>query len=202
MSFISKILISSDFEMIKEKIQEEYKESILKFIPKTVANEFLMDDAKEVQKESFLAENKEKIIVIMANSFKNEAQNFLLKLFEEPPKNIKFLLVCPSKNLLLPTVRSRFIIEKHKTQKNDLKFDLDIQNLDLKSFFAFLQKNENMDKVELMELIKYISLSVCKNKSLNDEELEYFYKFYELARLNSRPSLILSAIFLLLQDNV
>ena len=188
--------------MIKEKIQEEYKESILKFIPKTVANEFLMDDAKEVQKESFLAENKEKIIVIMANSFKNEAQNFLLKLFEEPPKNIKFLLVCLAKNLLLPTVRSRFIIEKHKTQKNDLKFDLDIQNLDLKSFFAFLQKNENMDKVELMELIKYISLSVCKNKSLNDEELEYFYKFYELARLNSRPSLILSAIFLLLQDNV
>ncbi|WP_273337563.1 DNA polymerase III subunit delta', partial [Campylobacter avium] len=114
MSFVSKIIISSNFEAVKEKLLSEYSSSIIKFIPKEVTDEFLMDNAKEVQRESFIAENKEKIIVIMANSFRNEAQNFLLKLFEEPPKNIKFLLVSPSRNLLLATVRSRFICENLK----------------------------------------------------------------------------------------
>ena len=199
MSFQSKILISSDFEGIKERMQDEFKDSILKFIPKDFDKDFLIDDAREVQKESFLAENKEKIIIIMSKSFKTEAQNFLLKLFEEPPRNIKFLLVCPSKNLLLATIRSRFIIEKEKRKKEPLP-DLSLKNFDLKSFFDFLQKNENIDKEELIRLIKAFSLAACKERNLNDEELEYFYKFYELARLNSRASLIISAMFLLLQE--
>ncbi len=109
--FGSKILITSDFESVKEQMIKDFGEKNLRFIPKIPAVEFLMDDARAVEKESYIAENSEKIIVIMANAFRGEAQNFLLKLFEEPPKNVKFLIVCPSKNLLLATVRSRFICE-------------------------------------------------------------------------------------------
>lgn len=109
--FGSKILITSDFESVKEQMIKDFGENNLRFIPKIPAVEFLMDDARAVEKESYIAENSEKIIVIMANAFRGEAQNFLLKLFEEPPKNVKFLIVCPSKNLLLATVRSRFICE-------------------------------------------------------------------------------------------
>lgn len=202
MSFVSKIIISSNFEAVKEKLLSEHSSSIIKFIPKEVADEFLMDNAKEVQRESFIAENKEKIIVIMANSFRNEAQNFLLKLFEEPPKNIKFLLVSPSRNLLLPTVRSRFICENLKEQKIKKDFDLNPKNLDLKNFFAFLQKNENMDKNELLDFIQDFAMKTCQYKNLDEKELEYFYKFYELARLNSRASIIISAMFLLLQERL
>lgn len=202
MSFVSKIIISSNFEAVKEKLLNEHSSSIIKFIPKEAADEFLMDNAKEVQRESFIAENKEKIIVIMANSFRNEAQNFLLKLFEEPPKNIKFLLVSPSRNLLLATVRSRFICENLKEQKIKKDFDLNPKNLDLKNFFAFLQKNENMDKNELLDFIQDFAMKTCQYKNLDEKELEYFYKFYELARLNSRASIIISAMFLLLQERL
>ena len=114
--FISKILISDDFEGIREELIAEFGINTLRFMP----NEFLLEDARAVEKESYIAESSEKIIVLMAYSFRHEAQNFLLKLLEEPPKNIKFLIVVPSKNLLLPTIKSRLICEKRKGKKEEV----------------------------------------------------------------------------------
>lgn len=47
--------------------------------------------------------------VIFAESMTEEAQNALLKLFEEPPTDTVFYLVIPSPSILLPTLRSRLI---------------------------------------------------------------------------------------------
>lgn len=174
----------------------EFGEKNLRFIPKNPANEFLMDDARAVEKESYIAENTEKIIVIMANSFRNEAQNFLLKLFEEPPKNIKFLVVCPSKNLLLATVRSRFICENAMEKKQRTALNLDLTSLDLKKMLSFLQENELLDKVLLEELIANLALESAKTHILSENELEFFYKAYELARLNSKAGVILATLLL------
>ncbi|EKI0786693.1 DNA polymerase III subunit delta', partial [Campylobacter jejuni] len=96
--FISKIIISEDFLGIKEEMINNFGIKKLRFF--MPQNEFLLDDARAVEKESYIAETEEKIIVLMADSYRIEAQNFLLKLLEEPPKNIKFLIVVPSKNLL------------------------------------------------------------------------------------------------------
>ncbi|EAI1568307.1 DNA polymerase III subunit delta', partial [Campylobacter jejuni] len=113
--FISKIIISEDFLGIKEEMINNFGIKKLRFF--MPQNEFLLDDARAVEKESYIAETEEKIIVLMADSYRIEAQNFLLKLLEEPPKNIKFLIVVPSKNLLLPTIKSRLICEKRKVEK-------------------------------------------------------------------------------------
>ena len=196
MNFVSKILISNEFEEIKIQMIEEFGINNLRFIPKEVANELLIDDARDIEKESYIAENKEKIIIIMANSFKSEAQNFLLKLFEEPPKNIKFLIVSPSKNLLLPTIRSRFICEKRLVKKDDIKLDLDLKKLDLASIFEFLSKNENLDKNILMQTISAISKESLKYYNLSEEKLNFFYEAYELARLNSKSSIVLANLLL------
>lgn len=174
----------------------EFGEKNLRFIPKNPANEFLMDDARAVEKESYIAENTEKIIIIMASSFRNEAQNFLLKLFEEPPKNIKFLVVCPSKNLLLATVRSRFICENAMAKKQRSTLNLNLTNLDLKKMLHFLQENELLDKVLLEELIANLALESAKTHTLSENELEFFYKAYELARLNSKVGVILATLLL------
>ncbi|HEY0010584.1 MAG TPA: hypothetical protein VGB97_01560 [Candidatus Paceibacterota bacterium] len=48
-----------------------------------------------------------KVIVIATTRFFHEAQNALLKLFEEPPKDVTLILVLPSGGMLLPTLRSR-----------------------------------------------------------------------------------------------
>ena len=198
--FVSKILISSDFESIKAKMLSEYKPNSLRFIPKEPKDEFLIEDARMVEKESFIAENDEKIIIIMANSFRVEAQNFLLKLFEEPPKNIKFLIVVPSRNLLLPTIKSRLICEKQKVIKQDFTLSLDLKKLDLKAIFEFLKENDGLDKNDLLEKISLLARQSLKFKDLSEFELELFFKAYELARLNSKPSIIFTALLLNLYE--
>ncbi|ECL9485163.1 DNA polymerase III subunit delta', partial [Campylobacter jejuni] len=136
--FISKIIISEDFLGIKEEMINNFGIKKLRFfIPQ---NEFLLDDARAVEKESYIAETEEKIIVLMADSYRIEAQNFLLKLLEEPPKNIKFLIVIPSKNLLLPTIKSRLICEKRNKIKAKNTLNLELNKMDLKTLFEFLQE--------------------------------------------------------------
>lgn len=192
--FISKIIISEDFEGIKQEMINEFGINHLRFF--MPQNEFLLDDARAVEKESYIAEISEKIIVLMARSFRIEAQNFLLKLLEEPPKNIKFLIVVPSKNLLLATIKSRLICEKRTTQKIKNALNLELNKMDLKALFEFLRENENLDKTELMEKITLIVRQSLKFKDFNADELEFFYKSYELAKLNSKSALLLATLLL------
>src|SRR3989338_4369533 len=48
-----------------------------------------------------------KVIIIAANRAYREAQNALLKLFEEPPEGTYLFLILPTLGGLLPTLRSR-----------------------------------------------------------------------------------------------
>ncbi|MBK1972166.1 DNA polymerase III subunit delta' [Campylobacter sp. TTU_617] len=196
MSFTSKIIISNDFEKIKATMIEDFGIKNLRFIPKEVTNEFLLDDARAVEKESYIAETEEKIIILMAHSFRVEAQNFLLKLLEEPPRNIKFLIVVPSKNLLLPTIKSRLICQKDKIKKEKIDLNIDLKKLDLKMIFEFIKENENLDKLELMQKISTLSQECLRVKKFNEEELDFFYKAYELAKLNSKASLLFATLLL------
>ena len=47
--------------------------------------------------------------VIVSKSLASEAQNALLKLFEEPPADTQLYLIIPHESVLLPTLRSRFV---------------------------------------------------------------------------------------------
>jgi hypothetical protein len=51
-----------------------------------------------------------KFFVIEADSITHEAQNALLKMFEEPNDYARFFLVIPSQESLLPTLRSRLFM--------------------------------------------------------------------------------------------
>src|SRR5688572_29123774 len=48
-----------------------------------------------------------KIFLILPEKITHEAQNALLKTFEEPNANTHFFLVVPDENIVLPTLRSR-----------------------------------------------------------------------------------------------
>ncbi len=56
-----------------------------------------------------------KIFVIVVQSITGEAQNALLKVFEEPSPDTHFFLLLPSAHILLPTLRSRLEIIKPTT---------------------------------------------------------------------------------------
>ena len=79
-----------------------------------------VDEIRELRNKVNLVPNslKYKVYIIdEVHMLSTGAFNALLKTLEEPPKNIKFLIVVPSKNLLLPTIKSRLICEKRNKIK-------------------------------------------------------------------------------------
>jgi DNA polymerase III delta prime subunit len=70
---------------------------------------FSVEDARKVYDSASQApfRGESKVIIIAASRAYHEAQNALLKLFEEPPKGTCLFLILPSLGGLLPTLRSR-----------------------------------------------------------------------------------------------
>lgn len=56
--------------------------------------------------------------MLTANNMTHEAQNALLKMFEEPTADTHFFLMIPSAGILLPTLRSRLVIIKDELLAN------------------------------------------------------------------------------------
>lgn len=105
-------LIESGYEEIRDEILlflEGFKDRELIEI-KTDA--FKIEDARNLK---FLGSEKsyvagKKIFVISANSILREAQNAMLKLFEEPIPDTHFFVIVPDINSLLKTLVSRFYV--------------------------------------------------------------------------------------------
>ncbi len=71
---------------------------------------FSVDDARTIIRlASQSGIGKEKLIVIAAGRLFHEAQNAMLKLFEEPPQGTTLVLVIPHEGVLLATLRSRLL---------------------------------------------------------------------------------------------
>jgi hypothetical protein len=70
---------------------------------------FSVEDARDLADLARLASARggAKAVVVSATRLFHEAQNALLKLFEEPPEDTYLFLVVPSEGMLLPTMRSR-----------------------------------------------------------------------------------------------
>ena len=70
---------------------------------------FSVEDARRVVDVAVQAPigGDKKVVVIAASRMYHEAQNALLKLFEEPPAGLTLFLVLPTHGALLPTLRSR-----------------------------------------------------------------------------------------------
>ena len=68
-----------------------------------------IDDARSLTllSEQRPFEAKKRVFVLVTTDIALEAQNALLKLFEEPPRHAEFYVVVPKTAFLLPTLRSR-----------------------------------------------------------------------------------------------
>ena len=74
-----------------------------------VYSSFTIDDARSLRERAALHSIRGggRTFVIVAPTIAPDAQNALLKTFEEPPAGACFILVVPSPEMLLPTLRSR-----------------------------------------------------------------------------------------------
>ncbi len=74
---------------------------------------FGIDDGralKEMQSRHSFTEGGKKVFVVIANSFTTEAQNSLLKIFEEPTADTHFFILSHSSQFFLPTLLSRIVL--------------------------------------------------------------------------------------------
>jgi DNA polymerase-3 subunit delta' len=193
-------LISSHI-IITDQVEEEIDAIKQRLYPSRIVpfykDDFLIDDAKEVIREAYIAEEKVKFIILAAKLFNEASQNSLLKLLEEPPRNIEFIIITESKAALLPTVRSRMPLISKKSHKEALELDISLKKLDLNALFAFVKVYERTPKHEAKELIEALyRKAIDEQIMLDGKQLESFETAYKLIGLNARMNSVLSMLLM------
>lgn len=193
----SHIIISDEIESEAQRVIEELEGfRCVKFI--YTQEIFKIEHAKAVVSESYITTSQKKYIIIAALEFTDVAQNSLLKLLEEPPKNIEFIIISPTKSNLLPTVRSRLPILKVKTTHYKQEIELNLAKLDYKELFAFLKEHARVKKEDAKELLQalFFRAVIVDKLILTPRQLDNFDRAYRLLNLNSKPQSVLAMILM------
>jgi DNA polymerase III subunit delta' len=203
MNFIdySSILIVNDIDATLSELLPNYPIHSTRIIKNEEKEEFLLIQATLAIKEAYIATSEKKYIFLCGSTFRKEAQNSLLKILEEPPKNVVFIIITNSKSSLLPTIYSRLPYKYLK--KSILKAEslLDINKLDLKDIYNFLKDNQKISKNEAKDIVETILIKVNNQKiKLSRNQLEFFSKAIKLLELNSRPINVLTTLLLSLAN--
>ena len=192
----SHILISSDIESNYERLKSELHPSrVVGFIEE---GDFKIEHAKAAISEAYISESETKYIILGANNFNTISQNALLKVLEEPPRNIEFIIISATKSNLLPTVRSRLpIIKGDVTHKID-NIELNLLRIDYLQVFAFLKEHARVGKNEAKLLVEalYHRAIVIDKLLLSEQQLDNFDMAYRLLELNSRPQNVLAMLLM------
>ena len=193
----SSIFIVNSIEDSLSKILAVYPIHQTRVIKNEEKDEFQIEQANKTLKEAYIASNETKYLFLCGATFRVEAQNALLKILEEPPKNIVFILLVSSKNSLLPTIYSRLPYKNLKkvVEKDDI--ELNIKKLDLKDIYTFIKNSQKITKDEAINIVETILIKANKeNVKLNQKELDIFFKSIKLLELNSKPTTVLTYLLL------
>lgn len=167
---------------------------------------FKIDEAFDLRamsaNKSFSASKK--IFAICANTISLDAQNVLLKMFEEPIENTHFFLIVPDTNALLKTVVSRFYLIKSDKKENDEYKDAErFITMPLKNRIDYIkellieEENEDEEGNEIVALdsarskaIKFLNAleSVLHKKiSQNSPNADFFNHFFKVREFLRMP---------------
>ena len=195
----SNILIVNDIEDTLIKVVEKLPLHSSRIIKNEEKNEFLMAQSNAAIKEAYIASNEQKYIILCGTTFRHEAQNSLLKVLEEPPRNVVFIIITTSKSAILPTILSRIPHKYLKKTKEKVHCNINFLTLDLKETYTFLKENQKISKDESKILIESILFKISSQKiKLSSKELDTFSTAIKLIELNSRPSNVLTTLLLTL----
>jgi len=191
------IIISDEIELEAQKLQDVFHG--FRIVPFIVTDEsFKIEHAKAVLQEAYISESQTKYIIIGSFDITDIAQNSLLKLLEEPPRKIEFIIITPTKSNLLPTVRSRLPILKVENQHKKRAIEINLARVDYKEVFAFLKEHSRVKKEEAKELVEslFYRATVVDKLILTPLQLDNFDKAYRLLTLNSRPQSVLAMLLM------
>lgn len=183
MRYIGKIILVNDVENETTNYINNIESSLLRVFNREIKeegwnlkNSFDLDSAHAVIKEAYIASEEKKTIILPSYNFNNEAQNALLKILEEPPNNIEFIIITQNKNALLPTVRSRLIIEDKRVKIPRNPFELDLNKMtlgDIADFTEHIKTSVGSNKLESRQIIESL-LFEARDMNFSKNELEFF----------------------------
>jgi DNA polymerase III delta prime subunit len=153
--------------------------------------------------QSFPVKAKNKIIVIMADDIHINAQNSLLKFFEEPTASTKIFLILPSASRLLPTVLSRLVVMDINREDNIFKEGISLFNEEeflagsiadrMKTVSEILsaRTDEEISRGDISEFLRRL-LKLCfekvKDKKQTKENLSWLGELEKNCRYSEDPS--------------
>lgn len=145
-------------------------------------------DLKEMQQHKAFGEHGKKIFIVSFNFITLEAQNSLLKVFEEPTSGTHFFIITPSADIFLPTIRSRVIVMSHHTQQEEKGGGLSIKNF-LKSSLSerlemVTQIIEDKEKIKAIEFLNQLERELLEKwgTDLDQEKINTFKEIMKCRR--------------------
>jgi DNA polymerase-3 subunit delta' len=191
----SQILVTKLTPELKEQIQHELSEFEIFWFQK---EKILLDDVKIISDEVFISTGSEKYIIIETNEIATITQNALLKMFEEPPSNVYFLIIVPSKSILLSTIRSRFpIFElKNREEFNSPVPIPKLENFRLQDLKAFLKDVSKINHDVAIKIIEEIFIQNKQNFHFQSDDFKRLQKAIQLLNLNSNLEQIFTMFLL------
>ena len=139
------------------------------------SNSIKINQIREIGEDAHIIPNESdyKIYVInQADHMTVQAQNAFIKILEEPPNYVKFMLICSSATNLLETVRSRCEIFRYYAQENDKKNE--ISDISEQIFRSIINKN----KSNILEILSKIPNNRIFLKSLIKNILERYINLF------------------------
>lgn len=169
-------------------------------------DKLLVADSEEIVEESFIkpifADKKVFIIYDIDNSMES-AQNKLLKVVEEPSKNVYIILTCTSPDMVLPTIRSRCNkvdvgrLSDQEVQALMPKVDEDLSALILAVAQGQIGKAQNYAKMKNFESLCKDCLEVFTKMKASKDVLSHAKK---LLSYKDQIALILEVMALIIED--
>ena len=191
------LILSKETKLINKYITDLKVGSLfLEIIPST--KEYSIEDIKNLKKEAKIFNPKVRIYFLENFHLSSiPAQNSFLKLLEEPPSNVQFVLTTDNKNNLLPTIISRVKIIKLEERKikNVNKFVFDETKIPLIQFK--ITDKESAKKI-LIQLISFFraGLDSDKKATLILKEILKLNKLLDSNNLNPQLTVDQGLIFI------
>lgn len=174
------------FDMFNEKSVEYIRiekgvDLDVKVYPKN-AEKLLVADSNEIVSEAYVKPVNMPNKIFVINNFDvstEEAQNKLLKILEEPPKNVYFLISAKSEEKVLPTIKSR--CDKIKILPLDSEKLKKLSDNNLANILGegYIGKTLNLAKNEDLKTVANFAVSLFTELKGSKQVLRFSKKFLE-----------------------
>ncbi len=194
MRLVSQVIVSTDRDKTIAALEALRTDE---FITKVIKDDaLLVDDAKLIIEKAYLATSVKNIIIVAAKAFPPLIQNKLLKIIEEPPKNVEFIIIVPTKAIILPTIRSRLPIITLREERTEEELGLDLVRMNLATVYEFIQANKRIDNSAAKELVQRIGKAAILTGAydLDEKSLELLSDSYKALDVGSSPQFVLTTL--------